>query len=337
VKTIAGEYEVVGVDFALKHKKRFFFMYDVCHLNWLENIKGTNELRCLFSFLFRVFFLLLLKIRCKPIIWTVHNKVAHNQAVGKKYSIILMHLLVKWSTRIHVLCNETVREFPLLQANMNKVVMIPHGDYIDNFGEENVNVYQKFGIPKDKNIILFTGKIGPYKNLELLILAFVQSKLAENKFVLLLCGSCSSKLYQDKLISLVDNSGPNIFYDFEFIPNECMGDYLNQSSILIAPYNRESTLNSGTLWMAFSYKKTIISPLLGCMKDVKGIDEIAYTYDYKNSEEHLFSLVQILNTMGEDVQRNSSILKEKGNRAFEIMGLQTWESHKSQWINLYVF
>ena len=270
-------------------------------------------------------------------VWTVHNKEAHNQIIGKKYSKILMCLLLRWSSRIHVLCNATLDEVPELQIWKKKVVMIPHGDYIGNFGEGNVNIREKYGIPADKKIILFTGKIGPYKNIELLVNAFVKSQLAKMNFALLLCGSCSNETYRKKLVLLADNSCPEIFYDFEYVPNELMGDYLNQSDILAAPYSKESILNSGTLWMAFSYKKSMICPLLACMKDVNGIDKITYTYDYENSGEHLTRLVQTLNIMGDDVHQNASILREKGYAAFLLMTKQTWASSKQNWLNLYNF
>jgi len=276
-------------------------------------------------------------MRRKPMVWTVHNKEAHNQIIGKKYSKILMCLLLRWSSRIHVLCNATLDEVPELQIWKKKVVMIPHGDYIGNFGEGNVNIREKYGIPADKKIILFTGKIGPYKNIELLVNAFVKSQLAKMNFALLLCGSCSNETYRKKLVLLADNSCPEIFYDFEYVPNELMGDYLNQSDILAAPYSKESILNSGTLWMAFSYKKSMICPLLACMKDVNGIDKITYTYDYENSGEHLTRLVQTLNIMGDDVHQNASILREKGYAAFLLMTKQTWASSKQNWLNLYNF
>lgn len=337
VKTIAGEYEVVGVDFALKHKKRFFFMYDVCHLNWLENIKGNSEFWCFCSFVVRIVFLFFLKIFHKPIVWTVHNKMAHNQTIGKKYSKILIHLLLKWSTRIHILCKETLEDVPALKLFADKVVMIPHGDYIGNFGEGKVDLYKKYGIPQDKLIILFTGKIGPYKNIELLVKAFERSQNLDSRFVLLICGKCSDVKYYSRLLSLVHQDAKNIYFDFNFIPNDCLGDYLNQSAILVTPYSKDSALNSGTLWMAFSYGKTIICPRLGCVKDIANVEKFAYIYDYENDIEHLGHLIESFNQMMQDVFLNVNVLAEKGKQALITMQGRTWKKNASLWIHLYDF
>ncbi len=168
-RTISEKFRVIGVNQVLHGQPRAFFSAEICHLNWLENVRGSNELRCLLNFAFRLGFLCCLRIFHKKIVWTVHNKVAHDQKRGRKYSRVLMKALMRWSNRIHVLCVETVNEVPELQSFREKITYIPHGDYFQNFGCGKIDIRQRYGISQETKIIFSTGKIGPYKNLELLI------------------------------------------------------------------------------------------------------------------------------------------------------------------------
>ena len=61
-----------------------------------------------------------------------------------------------------------------------------------------------------------------------------------------------------------------------------MEAYLKCADVLVAPYNKESSLNSGTLWMAMSYKKSMILPRIGCVKDIPNYNDLLYVYNYEN-------------------------------------------------------
>lgn len=336
-KTISGTYNVVGVRESLRNKISVFFSYDVCHLNWIENINGKSKIRCLLNFLFRLGFVIFLHCRRRPVVWTIHNKIPHNEIAGRKYSLFLMKLLMRWSTRIHILCDATFEELPALKRFKEKVVTIPHGDYCNNFGEGHIDVFSRYRIPRDRKIIFFTGKIGPYKNLELLVKAFEQAEPDLSGFVLLICGFCPDRSYLEHLKKArLENRNSNVIWDFHFIPNGEMGDYLNQVSLLIAPYDVTSALNSGTVWMAFSYHKTIVCPRLGCVRNIDNADDMAYFYDYETPEKHLIALTEVLKKVGCE-SSSGRRLSEKGESAFSFIKRQSWESKASCWINLYAF
>lgn len=335
VKTVSGTYNVVGVDEAIKKKCLSLFRYDICHLNWFENIKSKGQIKSFFEFSLRFLFLTYLKTRNRPIVWTVHNKVPHNQDVSRKYSVLLMNLLMRWSTRIHILCEETIDEIPQLFKYKNKIVEIPHGDYFNNYGEGSVDLYAKYNIKREKKIILFTGKIGPYKNIQLLVDAFLKSGLSDDDFVLLIRGACSDANYKKHLEKSLSEKAEKVYLDFHFIPNEEMGDFLNQSTILVAPYDIESTLNSGTLWMAFSYRKTIICPKIGCVRSSEKLEDIGYFYNYVSAENHLDALIQQFSRLKEDVKNQFLIKKE--TEALLFMQNNSWEKKSFCWKKLYEF
>ena len=331
-KTIRDSYDVIGYDEAKDQKS--FFNYDIYHFNWIEGNNKNRYLPIKIDYLKKAIFIKILKILNKKIIWTVHNNVPH-EIKKEKEVIKFMKFIAKNSDKIHILCKETFKN-DYLKEYKNKIVYIPHGDYIGNYDGKNIDIYKKYNIPKNKKILLFIGQIRKYKNIELLIKAFKDSRLEENKFVLLVCGNCKDKSYKEELTKTSNNI--NIYFDFNFIKDNEMESYLKNSEAIIAPYNKKSSLNSGTLWMCMSYSKTMILPLIGCIKDIKRYNEFLYVYDYDNEEEHYNSLVKCLKRIKEDITENKNILNEKGKMSYEfIIKNQTWKLLKDRWIDLYKF
>jgi glycosyltransferase involved in cell wall biosynthesis len=279
-------------------------------------------------------FIKILKMLNKKIVWTVHNNMPH-ELINEKETKKIMKFMAKNSDRIHILCNETVNTNQYLKEWQSKIVYIPHGDYINCYDGKDINIYDKYNIPLTKKIILFAGQIKKYKNIELLIKAFIESKLEDNNYVLLICGKCNDEVYKEELKKITND---NIFFDFRFIADEEMGSYLNASEIIVAPYNKKSSLNSGTLWMCMSYSKTMALPLIGCVKDVKNYNDFLYTYDYSSEVEHYDALLKCLLKIKSDLNEDNNILKEKGQKAYDyITNNQTWELLKEKWIDLYKF
>ncbi len=331
-QTIKDSYEVIGLDDAKKQKK--LFKYDIYHFNWIEGNNKNNYLSIKFDYFKKYIFIKLLKILNKKIIWTVHNNLPH-EIKNKKEVMKFIRFMAKNSDKIHILCTETL-ENSYLSKYSKKIVHIPHGDYIGNYEGNDIDIYARYNIPRHKKIMLFVGQIRKYKNIELLIKAFNDSKLKDNDFILLISGNCNDENYKEELIKKANNT--NIYFDFNFIKDDEMQCYLKSSEIIIAPYNKKSSLNSGTLWMAMSYSKTMILPLIGCIKDIKNYDNILYAYDYNSEEEHYSSLLKCLIRVKEDIIRNPEILKIKGKKSYEyIIKNQSWKVMKRKWIDLYKF
>jgi len=287
--------------------------YNYYSLNWFEAISRSKLIWL--SFIKRFFLLFLLKILNKKIIWTVHNKVPHETNI---YSRTLTFLLKRWSSKIHILCPATIGECNL-QKYERKIIYVPHGDYFNNYPSGIFDIREHYSIPKENNILLFIGQIRPYKNIKLLIDAFEKSKLPKRNWTLLICGEGKLNVKFSR----------NIIIDFTFIPKEKMRAYLEQSSLLIAPYNKKSALNSGALWLACSFAKTFILPDIGCVKDILNREEFLYVYDYANQEEHLKNLIDILDRI------NIDILETMGKKAHNFICQNSWERNKEKWWELF--
>lgn len=329
--TIKDKYEVIGYDKAKKNKE--IFKSKTYHFNWFEDVSGSNIKRNV-QYIKKMLFIKTLKIMKKNIIWTVHNNIPHDSK-NKKTVLRFMEFMAKNADRIHILCLETLKN-NYLEKYKEKIVHIPHGDYINNYEGKDIDIYQKYGIPKNKKIMIFIGQVRKYKNIELLIKAFIESKLEKNDYILLICGKCNDELYKQELSEIANNN--NIYFDFNFINDNEMKSYLNMSEVIVAPYNKKSSLNSGTLWMCMSYSRTMILPLIGCIEDIKNYNNLLYVYDYKEEKKHYDALLKCLLKIKSDINTDSNILEQKGKNAYKyILQNQTWKVLKEKWIDLYKF
>ena len=328
--TIKDYYHVRGYNEVNKSIK--LFLSDIYHFNWIESAQGKF---IKIKYAKKRFFINILKVLNKKIVWTVHNNEPH-ETVNAEETIKFMKFMARKADRIHVLCNATIeREF--LKEYKEKIVYIPSGDYIGNYEESDLNIYERYNIKSDKKIILFIGQIRKYKNIELLINAFINSRLESNGYVLLICGKCNDAVYKKEIMTI---GNKNIYFDFDFIKDEEIAAYLKSADILVSPYNKKSALNSGTLWMSMSYKKTMIIPLIGCVKDIKNYKDFLYVYDYKQNEKdsHYNALFNSMINIKKDITKNEDILKEKGEKAYNyIIKNQTWKLWRKEWIELYKF
>ncbi len=313
----------------LNSTKGYLINLICCHfilLNWFESI-GNNPI----LLLKRLLFLLIAVVLRKKIIWTIHNKIPHEGF--SLFSRLIVFLLLRISCKIHILCNET-RGISYLSAFKKKCYLVPHGDYFGDFPLKNVNIYKRHQIGLNSKIILFSGAVRPYKNIELLISAFSESQVYKKGFSLLIRGTCNDNSFLQKIVHLIKGK-KNIFFDPTFIPVDEMNAYLNQAVCLVAPYRTESALNSGTLWMALSYKKTMIIPNIGSVLDIKSSENFLYTYSYVSDEEHRLQLKNTFCRLANDVCYSKSILQKKGELGYEYMRQNSWMKQKNKWYGLF--
>src|SRR3546814_5363270 len=102
--------------------------------------------------------------------------------------------------------------------------------------------------------LLFIGIVKPDKNLELLI--DVVGTFG-HRVQLIIAGKAIDESYQRKLADRAAGVG-NVRLLPYFIPDNELTGLLGQTDAVVLPYDLASSLNSGTVVLAFSYKKTVI-------------------------------------------------------------------------------
>ena len=310
----SGDFECSGFLDLAKQKKGEEFRQDVYHINWFDQSLTFA------SFLYRYYILLRIIFARKRIVWTIHNSVSHGGVPF--YNRILRGLLLRFSTVIHIM-SEGSRDLPYLQPYLNKVELVPHGDYFGSYPESDVNVRERFGIAPDMPLVLFLGAIRPYKNIEVLLDAFDFDNAA-----LLICGNVRPADYLDKLTGRVANR-KNVIFAPEFVPDSELSAYLRTASFLVAPYSYDSTLNSGTVLLACSYGKTMVCPDIAGVRDIQSESDCLYAYHYVDKADHAGKLRETLARALADAK--SGAIADKESRALEYMRKNSWQANSSKW------
>lgn len=295
--------------------KELFGETDYYLFNWYESFYTDSRRKQSIEFTKRILKLIKLKLYRKKIIWTVHNKIPHD---SKRVflSKVLMKFLANNSNNIIIHSNETrnvLAELTNYKKIKNKIVYIPHPNYI---GAYNVNEDIKKYDNKKLNL-LFVGRIQPYKNVDLLIKVF--KELNFDDVTLTIAGKPSGEEYKTYINNLIgDNS--NIRSILRFIEDDELPQLMLKSDMLVLPYDIKSSLNSGTIILAFSNKRTVLSPLIGTLKDFDRNQFFAYEYtdEISHEKELKKNLIEIVNLY----RSNKNIIENMGRNCYEIVKVE---------------
>ncbi|PZX59762.1 glycosyltransferase involved in cell wall biosynthesis [Algoriphagus ratkowskyi] len=303
-------YDVNRLDDFLSSKTHFQSIRLV-HLNWFENLDDSSSKSMWISYLRKLVVLIAVKFGKKKLVWTMHNRLSHEKKSGK-LSRALTKKLVSASDAIviHSAVSKEIlhSQYPNLKA---KVVHIPHPDFVDVYGPMIAENSEK---RSSKLKLLFIGAIKPYKNIELLI------QLASrfpNAIHLTIAGNPTSETYRNELVKQAEGMS-NIALELKFIPDEELPNYIHQSDLLILPYSLESSLNSGTVILGFSYGRTVICPRIGTIDDLDGGEDV-FDYTYVTEAEHMDALEKQITKAISIYQKDPNALIESGHNMRDLV------------------
>lgn len=286
------------------------FKSKIFNFNWFETLSNDRE------FYGKIILIRLLKLFRKKIIYTIHNKQPHN-CKNEKLSLKLMCELAKSADVIVGLCPDTNEVIDKIGMEYNeKLIIVPHPNYIFNYPiltEENYR--EKYHINENDIVFMFIGAVLPYKNIEMLIDIFkqVQNPMAK----LLIVGRASDDVYRDSLSERA-RGVKNIICDFVYVPDEEIVNYYNTADIVILPYQKKSSLNSGAVYLSYSLKKTVICPDIGTMKSMLDTSFV-YMYSYEDENQHMVQLNEAVSKAISDELTRPGTLKEYGCKAYEYI------------------
>ncbi len=304
-------YEVFPLDDMLSSWKHFQSI-KLVHLNWFENLDDSSKRATLRSFFRKLIALIAIRLANKKLVWTMHNRISHEKESGK-WSNILSSLLIRWADVI-VIHSEESRSFlgERSQVFLRKVVHIPHPSFIGVYGPIQPSITHQ---PENPIKLVFIGAIKPYKNIELLIRL---ARKFPDSIEISILGNPNTPEYKNEIIQLCDGLS-NIHLKLEFIPDEDLPEILSKADLVILPYNLESSLNSGTVILAFSYQKTVICPKIGTINDFGNANSSIFSYEYRSPEEHFEKLTDRINLAIELKKTNPLIFEEMGQKMFSLV------------------
>ena len=256
---------------------------DCVILNWYDSVNSGSSIKVLLRVLLRLVKICSLKRNKIKVIFTFHNRVPHD--LKGNIMLKITKWFFKWmlnqSDKIIVLTENSkqfLRDYLPAGEIQKKCFCIPHPNYIGVYGPENFRVDRG---ESDTFDVLFVGQIKRYKNVELII--DVASELEEAPIHFTIAGKAENEEYAASLQNRC-KIPQRIDFDFRFISDEEMPKLIQSSDILLLPYDIKSSMNSGTVILAFSNKRSVICPKIPTLDDYD--EKLYFSYTYENEDMH---------------------------------------------------
>jgi glycosyltransferase involved in cell wall biosynthesis len=251
----------------------------IVHYHWLE----FQDKRALLGMIYKWICLFMYKLSGGKLVWTIHNKMPHNKRYYKKN-----FLLRKWMARkadiLHVHCETAADEMSeFFNIPRKKFVVIPHPKFPAKLiphaaAAEAINQRFDLNLKGTDSIFLNFGNISTYKGIA--EIARIFKTLDPNKKLIIAGPVKKGHMHVYKELKTIQEDAENICIIPQFISEECVAEFFNAADYAV--FNYHDILTSGGVELARSYRKKIILPLTGCLKELEGLPNVI---PFKTSEE----------------------------------------------------
>jgi glycosyltransferase involved in cell wall biosynthesis len=234
----------------------------------------------------------------KPLVFTIHDPEHH---LGTPWRTrISDNYLVRKSDAVVVLSKLGGGQLQKQGIPAHKIYQIPHGVY-SFFTRWDVEHVQQ------EKVMLFFGRIEPYKGVDLLLDAF--SKIVRDlpDWKLVIAGNGDFSAYASAF------QHPQIEVINKFIPDDEVSALMKRSSMVVLPY-LEAT-QSGVIPTAYSFARPVIATRVGSLEEMVAHGQTGLIVPANNPDE----LAQAIKTLAlDDGLRN-------------MMGKQAYEMAMNEW------
>lgn len=194
-----------------------------------------------------------------PLLVTLHDPVPHPGNLWELLNAQLRRYVIRYANSVHIHSSVFQRVAEGLGAR--NLTVIPHGDISPRFLQ-----HRRDGVGRER-VVLFFGRIEPYKGLDVLVEAAFKLK-GKLRFVIAGPGHIPGELLD------VIRSNPEIFtLHNRFIPDEEVALLFQQASILALPY-KQVTQSSLPLLAASFGVPVVASALGGFLEDVPRVNGV---------------------------------------------------------------
>jgi glycosyltransferase involved in cell wall biosynthesis len=149
--------------------------------------------------------------------------------------------------------------------------IVPHIHYMDVYpnGVTRAEARRQLDIPDTKRVILFLGRIHPYKGLNSLVQAFLE--VAGPDDCLVIAGRAKSEALLAGLHQLIGNhqrkGGGEVKVFARFVEDPELQYFYNAADAVAVPYD-DMPINPGSIIMAMGFGKCIIAPDKGPIREL---------------------------------------------------------------------
>lgn len=239
------------------------------------------------------------------IVWTMHNLYPHNTTY-RHLDHLARLALCRFSNSIIVHCQHAKRLAAEHFGRTERVYVIPHGHFIGAYPNEisREEARRRLGIPQSNFCYMLFGSVQPYKGVDRLIRTF--SSLEGDDLSLIIAGGVFSA-YAQTIVPEAEKDKRIILRLEKRVPSEDLQVYYNAADVVVQPFS--AVLTSGTVILALSWKKPIILPALGCLRELM-TEGMGIMYDPTDPDALRKAMVDIrtedVRAMGENAYRRVS-------------------------------
>ena len=198
--------------------------------------------------------------------------------------------------------------------NLNKVSVVPHGNYLDFIKSKTNKIIakKKFGL-QNKKVIMFFGMIKEEKGLDILIKSFYKLRQIKKDVILVIAGKnykTNIKKYT-KIIDQLDLKNSCVIHN-KYIPENALCDYYGCADVIVLPY--KIIFQSGVLMMSSSFNVPVIvsdlEPFVDIIEDqINGL--VFKVNDVKSLTEKLIFSVNSIKKMNSYAKNNFEKIKNQ--------------------------
>jgi len=280
---------------------------DVIHFHWIEGLKffyGRKFIQV------ELFIWLGVNRLFKGIgskrfkIVTIHNFSNHGEEGNIRQHKRFMKRVLKKFDFVHFLSEDSHREFIKylgFEFSSSVTFIGKHPNYGDSYhnNDSTLDVRNLLQIPKNGIVIGYVGGIKPYKNISLILEAYLNLKTFNPDLYLFIAGDSQDELFSDRIMSS-QKSDDCIKYLPGHVLNNKIRHYFNVLDMAIFPFKDQGEiLNSGSIILALSFSVVSLVPDL---ETLSGIRRLSLVKEYKSGD---------LNSLIEAIQNEIKIRKTK--------------------------
>ncbi len=241
--------------------------YTILHFHWPERELCTrwNPFIIWLRLWLKLFTIRRWRAKGTKVVWTVHNLGSHERAYPRlerwfwfRFTSMVDGVIALSGNGL----NAVRAEHPAVASVPGFV--IPHGHYRGEYpNQPTIDARGALGIDPNAKVLLFFGKIRPYKDVPSLIAAF--HELPGEELVLYIVGEPSNAETASEVrrMAAID---PRIRVHLEHVPADLVQNYFRAADLVVLPYRE--IVNSGSALLALSFDRPVLVTLKGVMGEL---------------------------------------------------------------------
>jgi glycosyltransferase involved in cell wall biosynthesis len=225
-----------------------------------------------FAMFDRTLLMLYYRLLRKKIVLTVHN-VNADKRDSKDTRLNRLTLRIQYHLAHHIFVHTEKMKRELIEdfgVPDGRVTVIPFGinNAVPNTHLTPADAKQRLGLREDERVILFFGRITPYKGLEYLISAFRQVLTQYENYRLIIAGKpdkCEEYWRSIRETIREDAESGRVMLRADFIPDDEVEVFFKAADALVLPYR--DIYQSGVLFLGQSFGLPVLAADVGSLRD----------------------------------------------------------------------